>query len=168
MSITPLGSPVLPLEKMMVARSSSDFVVPPLSERSSEAPGKIQSSSAISFSPRRGAAAASSIRIVLPGTVSGIFSSSNFVVMTVSILHCAAQEASASFGQRVVQIHGNFACEHGREIHERGGNRRRQQNADHFLAGPFFAQAARKKNRTHQHAAPLHARMPPVRHGKAK
>ena len=71
-------------------------------------------------------------------------------------------------GDRVIQIHRDFARQHRREIHERAGNRRRQQDADHLLARPCAAQAAGEKDRAEQHAAPFHARAPLVSHGEAE
>ena len=55
--------------------------------------------------------------------------------------------------RRVVQIDGNFAKQQRGPIHQRSGNGRWQQNADHFLIAPQWAQAARQKDGLDQRLA---------------
>ena len=54
------------------------------------------------------------------------------------------------FGEGVVEVHRHFAHEERGEVDERAGDRRRQEDADHFLPGPMRAQAAGEKNDLHQ------------------
>src|SRR5258706_12079988 len=102
--MTPLGSPVLPLEKMMVARSSREPGAAPgvededgddsdgfpsLSDRSIMEAGIRQAmASAVIFSTNPGFAASSSSKIVSQGTLSFSFSRNTFDVTTVLIPHC--------------------------------------------------------------------------------
>ncbi len=97
-SITPFGSPVLPLEKMIVARSSSFAAFCcPSALVSHRAGNKTAISSATIFSLARGFSASSSSRIALAGTSSFTRSRNAFDVTTVSNSHCRAHAASVSF-----------------------------------------------------------------------
>ena len=69
---------------------------------------------------------------------------------------------------RVIQINRHFSHEHSREIHQRARNRRRHQDADHFLPLPVLAQAPRQKNRARQHGEVVQLGRLPVGHGEAK
>src|SRR4030095_585625 len=85
---TPLGSPVLPLEKITVARSSGRTL-----KRTSMDAGESQ---ALRYAPSRssteGFAAASSTRIARPGTSSFTFSRNTLEVTTVLIEHARAHD----------------------------------------------------------------------------
>ena len=71
----------------------------------------------------------------------------------------AAQDASDLVRRGVVQIHRDSCRDSvAAKLTSAPRHGRRQQDADHFLARPCGAQAAREKNRAEQRAAPSHAR----------
>ena len=113
-SITPFGSPVLPLEKMIVANVSTadvplasastsgwEVVVLPARTFLNNAPGTSQArASAASFSPMRGEPKVSSRKSVRPGmTKLGKRSTKALDVMTTSSSHWPAQAAMISLDE---------------------------------------------------------------------
>ncbi len=148
MSITPLGSPVLPLEKITVARSSMDlgwaagecaFSI----QRAGQEPQQQRDDFFAKL--RRGGGFFE--QDCLAGDLQR-----NMVEQELGGDHGFELALRGAGGERfarkrVVQIHRNFAREHCREIYQRARNRRRQQDADHLLAFPRgCAGGAREKS----------------------
>ena len=102
--MTPLGSPVLPLEKMTVARSSrADALGLPMTQArvpAGQRAGILPSARRTFSRANGGLAARSSRKTVSTGTVSFIFSRNIRDVMTVPSPHCCADRRRASLRTR--------------------------------------------------------------------
>src|SRR6059036_1047430 len=102
--MTPLGSPVLPLEKMMVAResrgefkvSSFELKVGELRLRSTILTGRQARRPVLIFSAKVGLAAICSRKIGSKGSLSFTFSRNVFEVRTVLMSHWRMQEERVS------------------------------------------------------------------------
>ena len=150
MSITPLGSPVLPLEKMTVARSSmvrrAGFAPMALREKSLRQCQCEQEREELFSEPgdcssvfeQDGAAGNFELREALD---KGLGSDDH---IDFALLRAGGDDFA---GRGVVEVDGN-AAEHGeRVVGEGSANRRREQQADHGLVADGWAQAARDEDR---------------------
>ena len=135
-SITPLGSPVLPLEKITVARSSSAgrrrCAQQPL-------PASAPATTTRQAAPHSASPHARFVRQFLQqnvcaGTAEFTFSRNAFDVTTVFSSHCSRARRQHLVRRRVVQIDRHLAQQQRGQIHQRARNRRRQQNANHLLS----------------------------------
>src|ERR1700674_2080264 len=96
--MTPLGSPVEPLEKIIVAMSSSDAGrSQPANFLMAFAGKRLAANAAAIRTPYPASLATSSMQIVFPGGWILTFSRKTRAVTTVFKLHCCAQEARVSF-----------------------------------------------------------------------
>jgi hypothetical protein len=96
-SITPLGSPVLPLEKITVARSSSVRLIAPRAAFNKRYGSSHAINNAVNFSATRGFSNTSSSSKVRPGiSILGKRSRNAFEVTVVCRLHWCPQEAITS------------------------------------------------------------------------
>src|SRR2546423_14931427 len=96
--MTPLGSPVEPLEKIIVAKSSSDAGRwQPANLATALAGNSPAASTAARRSPKPASLVSSSMKIVSPGGWILTFSRKNRAVVDGFKLHCCAEEARVSF-----------------------------------------------------------------------
>ena len=167
--MTPFGSPVLPLEKMTVARSSSSTFSArtqgPLQPAHGQQPGHEKRRQFFRRARTRRA-----------------FLDENQLARHRQLdlfqkrfrgddgFDVALPDAGGEglLRQRVVQVHRHFAEQHRREIHQRARHRGRQEQPDLFLPGPSRFQSPRQKNRFHQRRAKTHFGRLRIGHGKAE
>ena len=165
----PFGSPVLPLEKMTVARSS-------------RVPGCSRPTAFSSAPTGVSQASAKREELLAEARLGGDFLQQQ---RAAGDLHFDAVEKGLRgedglelaladtggerfLGERVVEVHRHFAQEERGEVDQRAGDGRRQEDADHFLPGPMRAQAAGEKNDLGQRPTEAQVRHPGVRHREAE
>ena len=145
--MTPFGSPVLPLEKITVARSSKE-------------PGSLAADRSLERAGRREPGQGKRPQLLSETRLGGDLLEQQ---RATGQLHLHAVEkrlgrddglqvalagagSERLLGERVVEVDRHFPHQQRGEVDERAGDGRRQQNADHLLARPVGAESPGQEN----------------------